>query len=56
MGELGDKIKGNVNEAIGKVKQMSSDPETKADGAAQEAKGKAQQTVGKVKGILGDDI
>lgn len=56
MGELTDKIKGNVNEAIGKVKQHSSDPETKAEGAAQELKGKAQQTVGKVKGALGDDI
>ncbi len=56
MGELGEKIKGNVNEAIGKAKQMSSDPETKADGVAQETKGKAQQTLGKVKGALGDDI
>ncbi len=56
MGELVDKIKGNVNEAIGKVKQHSDDPETKADGAAQEAKGKAQQFGGKVKGALGDDI
>ena len=56
MGELIDKIKGNVNEAIGKVKQESSNPDTQADGAAQEIKGKAQQTVGKVKGALGDDI
>lgn len=56
MGELGDKIKGNVNEAIGKVKQMSDDPQTKADGAAQEAKGKGEQVKGKVKGLLGDDI
>lgn len=56
MGELVDKIKGNVNEAIGKAKQHSDNPETKADGAAQEAKGKAQQLGGKVKGALGDDI
>lgn len=56
MGELTDKIKGNVNEAIGKIKQNSNDPETQADGEAQELKGKAQQTVGKVKGALGDDI
>ena len=56
MGELVDKIKGNVNEAIGKVKQESSNPETRDEGAAQELKGKAQQTVGKVKGALGDDI
>ena len=56
MGELTDKIKGNVNEAIGKAKQQSNDPETRAEGAEQEGKGKAQQFVGKVKGALGDDI
>ena len=56
MGELVDKIKGNINEAIGKVKQHSDNPETQADGAAQEAQGKGDQLVGKVKGALGDDI
>lgn len=56
MGELVDKIKGNVNEGIGKAKQHSDNPDTKADGAAQEAKGKAQQLGGKIKGALGDDI
>jgi uncharacterized protein YjbJ (UPF0337 family) len=56
MGELTDKIKGNVNEAIGKTKQQSNDSDTKAEGATQELKGKAQQTVGKIKGALGDDI
>ncbi len=56
MGELTDKIKGNVNEAIGKVKQHSDNPETKAEGAAQEAKGKGQQVKGEAKGKLGDDI
>ena len=56
MGELTDKIKGNVNEAIGKVKQQSGDADTRDEGAAQEVKGKAQQTIGKVKGALGDDI
>ncbi len=56
MGELVDKIKGNVNEAVGKAKQQSNDPDTRADGAAQEAKGKAQQLGGKIKGALGDDI
>ena len=56
MGELIDKIKGNVNEAIGKAKQNSDNPETRADGAEQEGKGKAQQFGGKVKGALGDDI
>ncbi len=56
MGELTDKIKGNTNELIGKAKQKSSDPETRAEGTAQEVKGKAQQTKGKIKGALGDDI
>ncbi len=56
MGELTDKIKGNVNEAIGKVKQQSDNPDTRDEGAAQQVKGKGQQFIGKVKGALGDDI
>lgn len=56
MGELVDKIKGNLNEAAGKVKQHSNDPDTRDEGAAQELKGKGQQLAGKVKGALGDDI
>ena len=56
MGELTDKIKGNVNEAAGKMKQHSDNPETRAEGKNQEVKGKAQQLAGKVKGALGDDI
>ena len=56
MGELTDKIKGNLNEAAGKLKQHSSDPETRDEGAAQELKGKGEQFAGKVKGALGDDI
>lgn len=67
MGELTDKIKGNINEAVGKAKQAmagdASDPdrtrkddELEAEGAGQELKGKAQQFIGKVKGALGDDI
>jgi uncharacterized protein YjbJ (UPF0337 family) len=56
MGELTDKIKGNLNELAGKVKQHSGNPETRDEGAAQELKGKAQQLGGKVKGALGDDI
>ena len=56
MGELTDKIKGNVNEAAGKIKQQSDDPATREEGAEQEGKGKAEQFVGKVKGALGDDI
>lgn len=56
MGELTDKIKGNLNEAAGKAKQQSANPATRDEGAAQSAKGKGQQLKGKVKGALGDDI
>lgn len=56
MGELIDKVKGNVNEAIGKAKQTSDNPAKRDEGAKQELKGKAQQFAGKVKGALGDDI
>jgi len=56
VGELVDKVKGNVNEAIGKAKQNSDNPDTQAEGAGQEMKGKGQQTAGKIKGALGDDI
>ncbi|KTT69666.1 CsbD family protein [Sphingomonas endophytica] len=60
MGELTDKIKGNVNEAIGKVKEAigshNNDGELMAEGKAQQAEGKGEQFKGKVKGALGDDI
>ena len=56
MGELTDKIKGNVNEAIGKAKQNSDDPAMREEGAGQEAKGKGEQLKGSVKGALGDNI
>ena len=67
MGELTDKIKGNVNEMVGKAKQaIAGDPadpqrthaddKLDAEGKIQEAKGKDQQFIGKVKGALGDDI
>jgi uncharacterized protein YjbJ (UPF0337 family) len=56
MGELVDKIKGNLNEAAGKIKQESDNPDTRDEGTAQELKGKGQQFAGKVKGALGDDI
>ncbi|MBB5715303.1 CsbD family protein [Sphingomonas aerophila] len=60
MGELTDKIKGNVNEAIGNVKQAigehNRDPDLAAEGKAQEVQGKGEQFKGSVKGALGDDI
>jgi uncharacterized protein YjbJ (UPF0337 family) len=54
MGELTDKIKGNVNEAVGRAKQQSDNPETRDEGAGQEIKGKAQQLKGAVKGAIND--
>ncbi len=56
MGEMVDKIKGNLNEAVGKLKQNSDNPDTQAEGAGQEVKGKGEQFMGKVKGVLGDDV
>lgn len=69
MGELTDKIKGGVNEAVGKAKQAigenaPADTQAEADrnarlqgeGAGQELKGKGQGVLGKIKGALGDDI
>ncbi|QNE04473.1 CsbD family protein [Croceicoccus marinus] len=56
MGELGEKIKGNTNEAIGKAKQQSGNPETRNEGRKQEAKGEGQQLKGEVEGALGNDV
>ena len=60
MGELTDKIKGAVDETIGKAKQVigghSGDADLHDEGLAQEGKGKGEKVVGKVKGALGDDI
>jgi uncharacterized protein YjbJ (UPF0337 family) len=52
MGELADKVKGNVNEAVGRAKQHSDDPDTRDEGAGQELKGNAQQVKGAVKGAI----
>lgn len=60
MGELTDKTKGNVNEAIGKGKKAvadsTNDASLAAEGKSQEVKGKGQQVAGEVKGKLGNDI
>ncbi len=56
MGKLTDEIKGKANEAIGKVKQQSANPDTRADGDVQSLKGKGQGIKGKIKGALGDDV
>ena len=52
MGELTDKVKGNVNEAVGRAKQQSDDPDTRDEGTGQELKGKGQQLKGAVKGAI----
>ncbi len=56
MGEFIDKINGETNEAIGNLKQESSNPDTVAAGKAQETKGELQEKVGTVKGALGNDV
>ena len=56
MGELADKVKGNVNEAVGKAKQRSNDPDTRDEGAGQALKGQVQQVKGAVKGALGNKL
>jgi uncharacterized protein YjbJ (UPF0337 family) len=52
MGEFTDKIKGNVNEAIGNAKQNSIDPNVRAEGRDQEIAGEGQQLKGKIKGVV----
>ncbi|MDQ4421811.1 CsbD family protein [Sphingobium sp. DEHP117] len=56
MGELIDKAKGAANEAVGKAKQQSGNPDTRDRGAAQEVKGKAQKAAGSVKGAFGNKV
>lgn len=56
MGELTDKIKGTVKEALGEARQQSDDPKTRAKGVAQEFEGKADKAKGEIKGALGDRI
>lgn len=56
MGEFIDKVKGETNEAIGNLKQESSNPDTVADGKAQENKGELQEKEGDIKGAVGNDL
>ena len=56
MGEFIDKVKGETNEAIGNLKQESTNPDTVAAGKAQENKGELQEKSGDVKGALGNDL
>jgi uncharacterized protein YjbJ (UPF0337 family) len=52
MGEFTDKAKGAVKEGVGEAKQRSPDPETRAEGRAQEVDGKTNTLKGKVKGAI----
>lgn len=52
MGEFTDRAKGTAKEAIGDVKQNSRDPETRAEGRAQELDGKKDKAKGEVKGAI----
>jgi uncharacterized protein YjbJ (UPF0337 family) len=52
MGEFTDKAKGTAKEAIGDAKQNSRDPETRAEGRAQELDGKKDKAKGEVKGAI----
>lgn len=56
MGEMTDKIKGNIKEAIGEVKQKSNDPKTRAEGTAQKIDGKTDKVKGEIKGAMGDRV
>lgn len=60
MGELIDKAKGAVNDAIGKAKEShgrnNGDDALVAEGKAQQAKGAGQKLKGSVKGALGDNV
>ena len=52
MGEFIDKAKGAAKEVVGDAKQRSHDPETRAEGRAQEFDGKKDTAKGKIKGVV----
>ncbi len=56
MGSTKDKVKGKANEVVGRVKQASDKPSTRAEGKMQERKGEAQQVKGKVKDAIKDRV
>jgi uncharacterized protein YjbJ (UPF0337 family) len=45
-----------ANEVAGNAKQQSGDPDTRAEGQAQETKGEAQNLKGEVEGALGNKV
>lgn len=56
MSSTKDKVKGKANEVVGRVKQASDKPATRAEGRMQERKGEAQQLKGKVKDAVKDRV
>ena len=56
MGEITDKIKGAVNNAVGNAKQESDNPDTRAEGERQELKGDLQDKKGSVEGAFGNKV
>ena len=56
MGEAADRLKGAVNETVGKAKRAIGDatdrPDVHAEGDAQEAKGDLQKAKGEAKGAV----
>ncbi|MBB3103972.1 CsbD family protein [Azomonas macrocytogenes] len=60
MGSTTDKIKGNANEAAGKVKQgvgeATDNERLKNEGRGQEAKGKVQQVKGDAKDAVKNHV
>lgn len=56
MGSTKDKVKGKANEIVGRAKQASDKPSTRAQGRMQERKGEAQQVKGKVKDAIKDRV
>ncbi len=60
MSEFTDKVKGAVDETVGKAKRAIGDaldrPDIRAEGDAQEAKGDLESAKGKVKGGAKDIV
>lgn len=56
MSSTKDKVKGKTNEVVGRAKQASGKPSTRAEGRMQERKGETQQVKGKVKAAVKDRV
>ena len=58
MGELTDKIEGNIKEGVGKIKEAigsrNHDGDLAAEGQKDQVEGKGDQLKGNVKGVIND--